>query len=481
MRRASRTVKRRARVVEGALTRREGVMGMRSELWVVVSVALAACSGGGRGDGGTRRGGGGTPVVVPAGAAAGATTAGGGCAVGQSLPCTCTDGSNGTSSCQLDGTFSVCQCTGSNAAGVMAGQPGAGGAGSSAPLTAGAGSDQVTDTQAAADSSTGAVILPPQDIAACTGQGAPPGPNEQVEVLEIKTDVVTYGGKEYPVTPGGFAAPGGTYYGCFWVDIDMPDKHHIIGWEGAVNGNRAIHHQQVSIGERPFYLSQQGGLCGLPTVDYTWTGERPTEWTPAQAGYPIGGPANGGKAHFLWQVHFEDVTNYTGGFKAYITTNLRKYDAGNFEQGDVSGILVPAMSAATHVADCTPDMTTQKLVQPIYVYAAMQHAHLTITHLKSELKRNGQTIFVFGDQDVAGFLGFFDQSFKPYTPCVEILPGDELITTCDYNNTFPFDVVGGEATNQEMCTTFMQYYPRLPGTSNNFCGTIDSTGGFTGG
>ena len=78
-----------------------------------------------------------------------------------------------------------------------------------------------------------------------------------------------------------------------------------------------------------------------------------------------------------------------------------------------------------------------------------------------------------------GFLGFFDQSFHPHTPCIEILPGDEIITTCDYQNPWNFPVTGGEQTNQEMCTVFMQYFPRLPGTSNNFCGTIDSTGGFT--
>jgi hypothetical protein len=145
----------------------------------------------------------------------------------------------------------------------------------------------------------------------------------------------------------------------------------------------------------------------------------------------------------------------------------------------VRNILIPAMSKATHVATCTPDDTRKKLVHPIYVYASMQHAHLTVKHLKSEQFRDGKSLFVFGDQAVGGFAGFFDQSFKPHTPCVEILPGDQLVTTCAYDNPFGFDVTGGEATNQEMCTTFMQYYPRLPGASNNFCGTIDSTGGFT--
>ena len=79
---------------------------------------------------------------------------------------------------------------------------------------------------------------------------------------------------------------------------------------------------------------------------------------------------------------------------------------------------------------------------------------------------------------VIAFLGFFDQQFKPWSPCIEVQPGDQLVTTCDYTNNFNFDVTGGEATNNEMCTTFMEYFPRLPAAANNFCGTIDSSGGF---
>jgi hypothetical protein len=313
------------------------------------------------------------------------------------------------------------------------------------------------------------VTVDPADIAACNPMGSPPDASETVEVLKIRTS---------DAVAGGFVAPGGTYYGCFWVAIDMPEKHHIIGWEGAVGGDRAVHHQQVSLSQKPVYLAQQGGLCGLPTVDFTWTGEKPTEWTPKLAGYPIGGPENGGKAYFLWQTHFESATTYMGGFNAYVTKNLRKYDAGNFEQGDVSGISIPAMQSVTHVATCTPDMTRKKLTYPIYVYSAMQHAHLSVTHIKSEMFRDGQVVKTFGDQSVMGFLGFFDQQFNPVTPCLEVRPGDQLVTTCDYKNNGTTEIVGGEALNQEMCTTFFQYFPRLPGTTNNFCGTIDSTGGF---
>jgi hypothetical protein len=314
------------------------------------------------------------------------------------------------------------------------------------------------------------VIVPPEDVAACQGMGLAPSADEQVEVLKIRTS---------DVVPGGFTPPGGTYYGCFWVEIDMPEKRHIVGWEGAVGGDRSIHHQQVSLGAKPFYLREQGQLCGLPSIEYTWTGERPPEWTPGMAGYPIGGPENGGKARFLWQVHFEGANAYMGGFNAYVTKKLRKYDAGNFEQGDVKGINIPPMAAATHVARCTSEMTKNKLSHPIYVFASMEHAHLTVKHITGKQYRNGQLINTFGDAMTNGFVGFFDQSFKPHNPCIEVLPGDELVTTCEYQNPWNVAVTGGEATNQEMCTTFMQYFPRLPNASDNFCGTIDSTGGFT--
>lgn len=312
------------------------------------------------------------------------------------------------------------------------------------------------------------VLVDPADEAACDPVGTPPAADEPVEVLKIRTS---------DVVPSGFTSMAGTTYACFWIEIDMPEKGHIIGWEGAVE-DRAVHHQQVSLAQKPFYLMQQGGLCGLPTVDYTWTGTKPTEWTPVLTGYPVGGPENGGKARFLWQTHFEGATTYNGGFNVYVTKKLRKYDAGNFEQGDVRGIMIPPQSTHKHEARCTSDMMAMKLTHPIYVFASMQHAHLMIRHIKTEHWREGKLSYTFGDQMTQGFAGFFDQQFKPHKPCVKLLPGDELITTCEYQNPTDFTITGGEATNQEMCTTFFQYFPRLPGTSQNFCGTIDSTGGF---
>jgi hypothetical protein len=407
-----------------------------------------------------------------------------GCTPDTTAPCMCPGGGAGTQKCQLDKTFGLCNCT-TAAAGSRAATAG------SPPISGAAGAMAAVPPPASAPpSGPGAmpppgmvpgaapppaaapmpVIVSPEDVQACTGVGQAPTADEAVEVLKIRTS---------DVVPGGFKAPGGTVYTCFWIEIDLPEKAHIVGWEGAVGGDRTVHHQQVSLGKKPFYLANQGGLCGLPSVEYTWTGERPPEWTPSMAGYPIGGPENGGKARFLWQVHFEGATTYTGGFNAYITKKLRKYDAGNFEQGDVRGIMIPPKASITHEAKCTPEMTKAKLIHPIYVFSSMLHAHLTVKNIKAEQFRGGQLLTTFGNESTMGFAGFFDQSFHPHTPCIEIQPGDELITTCAYQNPWDVTVTGGEATNQEMCTTFMQYFPRLPKPSDNFCGTIDSTGGFT--
>ncbi len=440
--------------------------GMRQWLaWVLAAGVPLAAACGASDDGGAMGnliGGGAAGVGGPMGIAPGTD-----CAQGQQLPCTCVDGASGTQDCQLDATFSVCKCT----AGAPSGTPQTG----ATPGDPGALPDPGADP--ALPNPTGVLIVPPEDVALCNGGGTPPVPGEEVEVIQVRNDQVVWNGQSVPVMLGGFTTMAGTTYACFWADLDMPEKHHIIGWEGAIGTDRTVHHMQVSLSQRPSYLDifGQGALCGLPTVEYTWTGEKPTEWTPGIAGFPIGGPEQGGKARFLWQLHFEGATTFTGGFNAHITKNLRKYDAGNFEQGDVAGILIPAMQAATHVATCTSEMTTEKLVHPIYVYTSMEHAHTTITHIKGELRRGGQSIAVFGEETALGF-GFFDQQFKPHSPCIEVRPGDEIITTCNYQNPFPFDITGGETANQEMCTTFMQYFPRLPGTSNNFCGTIDATG-----
>jgi hypothetical protein len=444
------------------MTRRPG----QTMFCAATALALLACGGGEGASSGAKRG--------------------IGCVTDMTLPCTCPNGASGLQKCQLDKTYSVCDCSGTASAAGRGASPGVAGAATLPinPVTsaaAGSGANKppvgmnpgapVTPPPVMMPVEIKPVIVPPEDVQACTGMGVTPPADEQVEVLKIRTS---------DVVPGGFKTMAGTTYACFWIEIDMPEKHHIVGWEGAVGGERTVHHQQVSLGAKPFYLANQGGLCGLPSVEYTWTGERPPEWTPALAGYPIGGPENGNKARFLWQTHFEGATTYMGGFNAYVTKKLRKYDAGNFEQGDVRGINIPAKAAVTHEARCTADMTKSKLIHPIYVFASMLHAHLTVKHIKAEQFRDGKLITTFGDAAASGFAGFFDQSFHPHTPCIQVLPGDELLTTCDYQNPWDMAVTGGEATNQEMCTTFMQYFPRLPRPSDNFCGTIDSTGGFNG-
>jgi len=192
--------------------------------WLAALVfVVVACGGGDSGPSG------GGPVPVGGGAAGtgGGTTGvtpGTTCAQGAAMPCTCADGASGTQDCQLDGTFSACRCAG----GVPSGTPPAGGtAGAPAAMPDPGAGQAIPDPG-------GAIIVPPEDIASCNGAGTPPAPSEVVDVIQVRTDQVTWNGQTVPVVPGGFRTMAGTTYACFWADLDMPEKHHIIGWEGAI-------------------------------------------------------------------------------------------------------------------------------------------------------------------------------------------------------------------------------------------------------
>ena len=74
---------------------------------------------------------------------------------------------------------------------------------------------------------------------------------------------------------------------------------------------------------------------------------------------------------------------------------------------------------------------------------------------------------------------FDNQQTYTVDPPVKILPGDALLTTCEYDTTqVDFDVLGGEATDDEMCFNFISLYPK-PGTETaptllSYCATFEN-------
>ncbi|CAG7694223.1 unnamed protein product, partial [Allacma fusca] len=52
------------------------------------------------------------------------------------------------------------------------------------------------------------------------------------------------------------------------------------------------------------------------------------------------------------------------------------------------------------------------------------------------------------------------QQYKRLPEEVKVLPGDELILECDYDNENTHYVVGGFSARREMCIASLIHYPR---------------------
>jgi hypothetical protein len=102
---------------------------------------------------------------------------------------------------------------------------------------------------------------------------------------------------------------------------------------------------------------------------------------------------------------------------------------------------------------------------PIHIIGFTPHMHTIGSNMKTVLK------------SASGMTTIFDKPFKfdeqvnyMLKPFVTMMPGEELITTCTFQNDTGFNVAFGQSTNQEMCYQFALAYPY--GALNNGVGSL---------
>lgn len=131
--------------------------------------------------------------------------------------------------------------------------------------------------------------------------------------------------------------------------------------------------------------------------------------------------------------------------------HFRKHTAAVHTGFSQLGINIPARASGYDVTgQCTATVST-----PVTLFSASPHAHTLARHMKfSVLKASGERIVMFD-----GSFNFEEQQAYPLSPMVVLETGDQVITTCTYDNTTDRAVRFGENTNNEMCFNFASYYP----------------------
>lgn len=193
---------------------------------------------------------------------------------------------------------------------------------------------------------------------------------------------------------------------------------------------------------------------------------------PENVAFPIGGP--GSQRHLVIEMHYDnpDLRNDivdSSGIEFFYTSGRREHDAGIMNVGHfVQNIMVIPPNAANYtiIGQCSPECTSEYLPnEGIKVFANILHTHLVGTGLTLQrIRQNQQCDMTEELRPIDKNLQYdFDyQQFTYFSEEITVLPGDTLLLNCFYTTTGERDGVtlGGLATTDEMCLSFLVYYPR---------------------
>uniref|UniRef100_A0A8C8SW32 Monooxygenase DBH like 1 n=1 Tax=Pelusios castaneus TaxID=367368 RepID=A0A8C8SW32_9SAUR len=275
-----------------------------------------------------------------------------------------------------------------------------------------------------------------------------------------------------------------TTYWCQIFKMPILDgKHHVIKIEPLIQEGHenVVHHillyqcssglndSVLDYGHECYHPNMPDSFLECEAVIFAWAigGEGFTY--PPHVGLSIGTAID--PLYVLMEVHYDNPSFQEGlldnsGLKLFYTPILRKYDAGIIESGVWVSLyhnIPPGMPQFTSEGHCTRECLQKALgaERPtgIHVFATLLHAHLTGKVLRLRHFRKGE------EQKLLAYDNEFDFNFQEFQYLKEertILPGDNLITECQYNTMDRIHVTwGGLSTRNEMCLSYLLYYPRI--------------------
>ncbi|XP_076454775.1 dopamine beta-hydroxylase-like [Babylonia areolata] len=273
---------------------------------------------------------------------------------------------------------------------------------------------------------------------------------------------------------------GTTYW---WYVTRLPPlrhKHHIIKYEAVVEEGHEglVHHMELfhcdaGPGRQVPLYSGPGEAERVPPalqpcqhVLGAWAMGAEAMVYPEEAGVPIGGEDF--SRFVLLEVHYNNPQHLTGlvdssGMRFHVTRKLRAHDAGIMQLGltytDKMAI-PPRQRMFTLTGYCTQQCTEAGLPPSgVTAFASQLHTHLTGKRVRTRHLRAGVELPEINRDD--HYSPHYQEIRRLPFPRV-VLPGDELVTSCD-DSTLDRDhvTVGGLSIQQEMCVNYVHYYPRV--------------------
>ncbi|CAH2250161.1 DBH-like monooxygenase 1 [Pelobates cultripes] len=241
--------------------------------------------------------------------------------------------------------------------------------------------------------------------------------------------------------------------------------HHILLYECDRNASDAV----LDSGHECYHANMPDIFLTCETVLYAWAIGGEGFIYPPHVGLSIGLSTD--PKYVLMEIHYDNPSHQEGltdnsGIRLYYTPHVRKYDAGVLEMGiwvSLYHMIPPGMPAFSSEGHCTMECLEEALNNEkpsgIHVFAVLLHAHLAGRAIKARHFRKGE------EQRLLAYDNEFDFNFQEFQYLEEertILPGDNLITECQYTTKGRSTMTwGGLSTRDEMCLSYLMYYPRI--------------------
>lgn len=295
------------------------------------------------------------------------------------------------------------------------------------------------------------------------------GTTKTISLNEIR-DVA--GTKEFSIIQPAVTIPTAETTYCYSLHKLPAGKKNFILSERPKSSNSLLHHLVIyscySLSEQFKATVGQPPNCDYENFSNPCVGFL-TEWAPGMAGRTFepgfGKPFGSDSYEYVMlETHYNNPSAVNGekdssGYTFFYTDQQVDTEIGTLTLGDVQVTgwsLEPGKDIVARTTICTPECTKLWPSDGITAFSVFFHMHQRGRNQRVQIVREGQEInplssirsFEYGYQ--------FSKAFAE----VKLLPGDQLITTCEFdtsNDSVP--VPGGLASKDEMCFAWVDYYP----------------------
>jgi len=186
---------------------------------------------------------------------------------------------------------------------------------------------------------------------------------------------------------------------------------------------------------------------------------------PKNVGFPMG-EEFGGTTYFNFEIHYENTARIenvvdSSGFRIIYTDEPREFDMAMLMLGamvSITTMIPPRQTSFTTAGYCHAACTESTLPEEgVTIFSGFLHTHDAGRKIRVRHVRDGVELPLL----------FEDNHYDPNlevgrvpNSALKLLPGDMLITECDFEtsgNTDP--IYGGLGREEEMCLTYLSYYP----------------------